>query len=405
MLTMRQFKAARTLAAIGFVWGTFSLAFPAQDARAQGFQTIAPTAILIDAGSHAVLFEKSADEPTAPASMAKTMTAEVVFNEIKSGRLSFDREFVVSENAWRKGGTGSGGSSMFAKVNTPVRLEDLLRGLIVQSGNDAAIAIAEGIAGTEENFARMMNERAKQIGLTKSTFRNATGYGHPEQKATVRDLSKLALHIIETYPDLYKMFGEREFTWNKIRQQNRNPLLFMDIGADGLKTGNIDEAGYGLIGSAVQNDQRLIVVVNGLKTAKDRAAESRKLLDWGFRAFESQQLFAEGQVVGEAQVFGGSRRSLPLVSKKPVRVLVPRGEGERVTARIVYTGPLKAPIQKGAEVARLQVSRGDMQALEMPLYANEDVQEGTLSQRALDGLLEFSTGWVRRAFTSVVEGI
>jgi D-alanyl-D-alanine carboxypeptidase (penicillin-binding protein 5/6) len=402
---MRQFKAARTLAAIGFVWGTFSLAFPAQDARAQGFQTIAPTAILIDAGSHAVLFEKSADEPTAPASMAKTMTAEVVFNEIKSGRLSFDREFVVSENAWRKGGTGSGGSSMFAKVNTPVRLEDLLRGLIVQSGNDAAIAIAEGIAGTEENFARMMNERAKQIGLTKSTFRNATGYGHPEQKATVRDLSKLALHIIETYPDLYKMFGEREFTWNKIRQQNRNPLLFMDIGADGLKTGNIDEAGYGLIGSAVQNDQRLIVVVNGLKTAKDRAAESRKLLDWGFRAFEPQQLFAEGQVVGEAQVFGGSRRSLPLVSKKPVRVLVPRGEGERVTARIVYTGPLKAPIQKGAEVARLQVSRGDMQALEMPLYANEDVQEGTLSQRALDGLLEFSTGWVRRAFTSVVEGI
>ncbi len=405
MLTMRQFMAARTLAAIGFVWGAFSLASAVQDARAQGFQTLAPTAILIDAGSHAVLFEKSADEPTAPASMAKTMTAEVVFNEIKNGRLSFDSEFTISENAWRKGGTSSGGSSMFAKVNTPVRLEDLLRGLIVQSGNDAAIAIAEGIAGTEESFARTMNDRAKQIGLQNSTFRNATGYGHPEQKATVRDLSKLALHIIETYPDLYKIFGEREFTWNKIRQQNRNPLLFMDIGADGLKTGNIDEAGYGLIGSAVQNDQRLIVVVNGLKTAKDRAAESRKLLDWGFRAFEAQQLFAEGQVVGEAQVFGGSRRSLPLVSKKPVRVLVPRGEGERVTARIVYTGPLKAPIQKGAEVARLQVSRGDMQALEMPLYANEDVQEGTLSQRALDGLLEFSTGWVRRAFTSVVEGI
>ncbi len=405
MLTMRQFLAARTLAAIGFVWATISLAPGLQEARAQGFQTIAPTAILIDAGSHAVLFEKSADELTAPASMAKTMTAEVVFNEIKNGRLSFDREFTISENAWRKGGTSSGGSSMFAKVNTSIRLEDLLRGLIVQSGNDAAIAIAEGIAGTEENFARMMNERAKQIGLTKSTFRNATGYGHPEQKVTVRDLSKLALHIIETYPDLYKMFGEREFTWNKIRQQNRNPLLFMDIGADGLKTGNIDEAGYGLIGSAVQNGQRLIVVVNGLKNAKDRAAESRKLLDWGFRAFEAQQLFAEGQVVGEAQVFGGSRRSLPLVSKKPVRVLVPRGEGERVTARIVYTGPLKAPIQKGAEVARLQVSRGDMQALDMPLYANEDVQEGTLSQRALDGLLEFSTGWVRRAFTSVVEGI
>lgn len=403
---MRQPQAARVLAAFAFlVGGLFLAPLGAQEARAQEFQTAAPTAILMDAGSHAVLFEKNADEPTAPASMAKVMTAEVVFNEIKNGRLNFDSEFMVSENAWRKGGGGSGGSSMFAKVNTPVRLEDLLRGLIVQSGNDAAIALAEGIAGTEENFARMMNERAKQIGLTKSTFRNATGYGHPEQKVTARDLAKLALYVIETYPDLYKMFGEREFTWNKIRQQNRNPLLFADIGADGLKTGNIDESGYGLIGSAVQNDQRLIVVVNGLKTAKDRATESRKLLDWGFRAFEAQQLFADGQIVGEAQVFGGNMRSLPLVAKKPVRVLVPRGDGERVTARIVYTGPLKAPIQKGAEVARLQVSRGDMQALDMPLYANEDVQQGTLSQRALDGLLEFSTGWVRRAFSSLVESI
>ena len=391
---------------MSLVWGAAALLLASpQSARAQGFQTSAPTAILMDAGSHAVLFEKSADEPTAPASMAKTMTAEVVFNQLKIGKLSMDTEFVVSENAWRKGGGGSGGSSMFAKVNTPVRLEDLLRGLIIQSGNDAAIAIAEGVAGTEDNFARMMNERAKQIGLTKTTFRNATGYGHPEQKTTVRDLSKLALHIIETYPDLYKIFGEREFTWNKIRQQNRNPLLTMEIGADGLKTGNIDESGFGLIGSAVQNDQRLIVVVNGLKTAKDRANEARKLLDWGFRAFETQQLFAAGQVVGEAQVFGGTSRALPLVSTKPVRVLVPRGESERVSARIIYTGPLRAPVRKGTEVGKLQVSRGDMQALEMPLYANEDVQEGTLSQRALDGLLEFSTGWVRRAFSSVAEKI
>ncbi|WP_243368620.1 D-alanyl-D-alanine carboxypeptidase family protein [Microvirga solisilvae] len=403
---MRQQMPARTLASalIALAILSFAWVFP-KETRAQSFQTSAPTAILMDGESHAVLFEKSADELTAPASMAKTMTAEVVFNEIKSGRLNFDSTFTISENAWRKGGGGSGGSSMFAQVNTQVRLEDLLRGLIVQSGNDAAIAIAEGVAGTEENFSKLMNERARAIGLTKSTFRNATGYGHPEQKATVRDLAKLALYIIETYPDLYKIFGEREFTWNKIRQQNRNPLLTMDIGADGLKTGNIDEAGFGLIGSAVQNGQRLIVVVNGLKTAKDRANESRKLLDWGFRAFESRELFAEGQVVGEAQVYGGSKRSLPLVSKKAVRVLVPRGDGERVTARIIYTGPLKAPIEKGTEVARIQVNRGEMQALEMPLYANEDIQEGTLSQRALDGLVEFGTGWVRRAFTSVIERI
>jgi len=397
---------ARLITSAFLAFGALALTWVLpQQARAQTFQTNAPTAILMDADSHAVLFEKNADELTAPASMAKTMTAEVVFHELKNGRLSFDSPFVISENAWRRGGAGSGGSSMFAQVNSTIRLEDLLRGLVVQSGNDAAIALAEGIAGTEENFAKMMNERAREIGLTKSTFRNATGYGHPEQKVTVRDLAKLAIYIIDTYPDLYKLFGEREFTWNKIRQQNRNPLLTMDIGADGLKTGNIDESGYGLIGSAVQNGQRLVVVVNGLKTAKERANEARKLLEWGFRAFESQQLFAEGQVVGEAQVFGGSKRSLPLVSMKPIRVLVPRGGSERVTARIIYTGPLKAPIQKGAEVARLQVSRGEMQALEMPLYANEDIQEGTLSQRALDGLLEFSTGWVRRAFSSLVERI
>jgi serine-type D-Ala-D-Ala carboxypeptidase (penicillin-binding protein 5/6) len=403
---MRQFRINHTAAALGLLFTSLLLGLGVpDDARAQGFQTLAPTAILIDAESHAVLFEKNADELTAPASMAKTMTIEIVFNELKNGRINLDTEFTVSENAWRKGGAGSGGSAMFAKVNSSVRVEDLLRGIIVQSGNDASIAVAEGLAGTEENFARMMNERAKQLGLTKSTFRNATGYGDPAQKVTVRDLAKLALHIIDTYPDLYKIFGEREFTWNKIRQQNRNPLLAMEIGADGLKTGNIDEAGFGLIGSAVQNGQRLILVVNGLKTAKDRANEARKLLEWGFRAFESRQLFAEGQPIGEVQVFGGDRRSLPLVARKPVRVLVNRGESERVSARIVYTGPLKAPVQKGAEVARLRVDRGDMQALEVPLYASEDVQVGTLSQRALDGLLEMSTGWVRRAFSSVVDRI
>lgn len=243
------------------------------EALAQAFQTIAPTAILLDADTRAVLFEKNADELVAPASMAKIMTAEVLFNELKSGRVTMDSTFTVSVNAWKKGGAGSGGSAMFAKVNEPVRVEDLLRGLVIQSGNDAAIAIAEGISGTEENFARLMTERARQIGLTKSTFRNATGYSEPDQKVTVRELAMLSLHVIETYPEYYKMFGEKDFTWNKIRQVNRNPLLTMDIGADGLKTGNVDESGYGLAGSAVQNGQRLVVVVNGMKTARDRAAE------------------------------------------------------------------------------------------------------------------------------------
>jgi serine-type D-Ala-D-Ala carboxypeptidase (penicillin-binding protein 5/6) len=371
-------------------------------ASAQNFQTQAAHAILLDAESGTVLFEKAADEAFAPASMAKLMTVEILFHELEQGRITLDTEFVISENAWRKGGSRADGSSMFAQLNSRVKVSDLLRGIIVQSGNDAAIAVAEGIAGSEENFAQMMTARARELGLTKSVFKNATGYGHPEQKVTARELSKLSIHLIEKYPDLYKIFAEREFTWTKIRQQNRNPLLADFPGADGLKTGFLDESGYALTGSAVQNGQRLILVVSGLKTARDRAAESRKLLDFGFRAFEARQLFAEGDPVSEAQVFGGERRSLPLVALKPIRVLMPRGVGDKLAARVVYTGPLRAPVQKGARVGRLQVMRGDIQALDVPLYAGEDVAVGTITQRAWDGLLEFGTGWMRRGFSSVV---
>jgi D-alanyl-D-alanine carboxypeptidase (penicillin-binding protein 5/6) len=371
--------------------------------HAQTFQTPAAHALLVDADSGTVLFEKAADELFAPASMAKLMTAELVFRELQQGRITMDTEFTISENAWRKGGGRADGSSMFAQLNSSIKVSDLLRGIIVQSGNDASIAVAEGIAGTEENFARMMTERAREIGLTKSTFRNATGYGHPEQKVTARDIAKLSIHLIDTYPEYYKIYSEREFTWNKIRQQNRNPLLAEFPGADGLKTGYLEESGYALAGSAIQNGQRLVMVVSGLKTIRDRATEARRLLDYGFRAFEARQLFAQGEPVGEAQVFGGDRRSLPLVSPKPVRVLVPRGSNDRLTARIVYTGPVRAPVQKGAQVGRLQVMRGETQALDLPLYAGEDVQTGTLSQRALDGLLEFGSGLFRKAFTSLTE--
>ena len=392
-------KFRKSLILLGFVVLAGSIFAPGS--RAQNFQTAAPFAILVDQDTGSVLFEKSADEPMVPASMNKLMTVEVIFNEMRQGRLNMDSEFLISENAWRKGGGPSSGSSMFAQLNSRVRLSDLLRGIIVQSGNDASIAAAEGIAGSEDNFARMMNERARELGLTKSTFRNATGYAHPEQKVTARDLARLAVHIIETYPDLYKIFGEKEFMWNKIRQQNRNPLLTMDVGADGLKTGNLDESGFGVVGSAVQNGQRLVLVVNGLKTGRDRANESRKLLDWGFRSFEARQLFASGEPVGEARVFGGDRWAVPLVAKKPVRVLMPRGSGDRIAARIVYTGPVRAPVQRGAEIARLRVTRGDVQALDLPLYAGEDVGTGSLSQRALDGLLEFGTGLVRGAFARI----
>ncbi|WP_139384289.1 D-alanyl-D-alanine carboxypeptidase family protein [Bosea thiooxidans] len=367
--------------------------------HAQSFQSPAPFAILLDSESGAVLYEKAADELMVPASMAKLATVLVAFQDMAAGRLTPDSEIGISENAWRKGGAPSGGSTMFAIVNSRLKLSDILQGIIVQSGNDASIALAEAIAGDEATFGRVMTERVRALGLTKSVFRNATGMPDPQQRVTARELALLADHIIKTYPELYKIFGQRDFTWNKIRQQNRNPLLTMDIGADGLKTGNIDESGYGLVGSAVQNGQRLIVVVNGLKTARDRASEARKLLEWGFRAFERRQLFAAGENVGEASVYGGEKGRVALRSKGAISLLMPRGSSERLTARIVYRGPLLVPVEEGAQVARLVVTRGDIKTLDVPLYAAEAVRTGPLQSRALDALLEAATGWVRKALS------
>ncbi len=372
--------------------------------HAQGFQSQAPFALLLDSDTGAVLYEKAADELMVPASMAKLATVLVAFEELAAGRLTLDSEIGISENAWRKGGAPSGGSTMFALLNSRIKLSDILHGIIIQSGNDACIALAEAIAGDEATFGRVMTERVRALGLTKSVFRNATGMADPQQRVTARELARLAEHIIKTYPDLYKIFGERDFTWNKIRQQNRNPLLTMEIGADGLKTGNIDEAGYGLVGSAVQNGQRLIVVVNGLKTARDRANEARKLLEWGFRAFERRQLFADGEIVGEASVYGGAKGRVSLRSKGTISLLLPRGSSERVAARIVYRGPLTVPVQEGAAVARLVVTRGDVTTLDVPLYAAETIQAGTLQSRALDALFEATTGWVRKALSRSVSG-
>src|SRR6187399_372956 len=246
--------------------------------KEEGFQTAAPYAILMDADTGTVLFERNSDKVNPPASMSKLMTTEVVLHAIAEGKLKFDDEMTISENAWRKGGAPSGSSAMFAQLNSRVSVRDLLHGVMIQSGNDACIALAEGIAGSELAFADMMNKRARELGLTQSNFTNSTGLHEPEHKMTARELAKLAQHLIRTYPDTYKFYAEREFTWNKVRQQNRNPLLAMGIGADGLKTGFTKEAGYGLTGSAVNNGLRLIVVGNGLKSEKERADEAKKLL-------------------------------------------------------------------------------------------------------------------------------
>lgn len=361
-----------------------------------GFDGDAPTAILIEASSGSVLFEKNADELRAPSSMMKLMTAEVVFNAIKKGDVKLTDEYRISENAWRRGGAPAGGSTMFAILNSKISVDDLLHGAIIQSGNDACIALAEGIAGNERIFAAdYMTKRARELGLTKSTFGNSNGLPDPANKMTVRELSQLARYVIQTYPEFYKLFGEKEFTWNKIRQPNRNPLLNSLTGADGLKTGYTKEGGYGMVGSAVQNDTRLIVVVNGLEDPDDRATEAKKMLEWGFRNFETRTLFAADQPVGYAKVFGGDSRSVKLASPQPIKLMVPKNGSEKLIARVVYNGPVRAPVQAGQPVGVVRVWRGANIAMEAPVFAAEAVGTGSTMRRAIDGASELVIGVFR----------
>jgi D-alanyl-D-alanine carboxypeptidase (penicillin-binding protein 5/6) len=361
----------------------------------EGYQTSVPNAVLLDPDSDSLLFDKGGDDLVAPASLAKLMTLEFVFNEIKQGHIKLDNEFTISENAWRKGGAPSHGSTMFAAIHSRIKLDDLLHGIIVDSANDACIAVAEGLAGNEAEFGAMLTKRAREIGLEKSTFTNATGYSDPNLRVTAREMAELARHVMQTYPDFYPYFAEREFTWNNIRQQNRNPLLGMGIGADGLKTGETSEAGFNLVGSAVQDNLRLIVVVTGAKSDKERGDEARKMLDWGFHGFEARVLFAEGQTIGQAKVFGGDTSYVPLVGPGTIRVMTPRNGGEHLLARVVYTGPVPAPVSKGQSIGKLKVWRGQDLALEVPLKAAEDVAPGSMSQRAMDAATELMIGLFR----------
>ncbi|QGM44854.1 D-alanyl-D-alanine carboxypeptidase [Methylocystis heyeri] len=372
--------------------------------RAQGFQTSFPNAILVDANSGAVLFEKGADDQVTPASTVKIMTAELVFQELASGRLKLDDEFTVSEHAWRDGGVKSGGSSMFLQVNSRARIEDLIRGLVIDSGNDAAITLAEGVAGAEEAFVMRMNRRASELGLTKSSFGNPWGQAGPDQKVTPRDMVRLAGFVIKTYPDYYRYFGEKEFTWNKIKQPNRNPLLNMSIGADGLKTGNIDEkSGFGIVASAAEEGRRLILAAYGARTAKDRAEEARKLLQWGFRNFEEKSLFKAGETIGTAQVYGGAKSSVPLTATRDLTALLQRGGTEKLSGRIIYEGPLVAPVEAGAKVGRIEIKRGPLVVLDQPLVAAESVEEGSLSRRAFDAAYEYAAAAIHARFAKKLQ--
>ncbi len=349
---------------------------------------MAPHAILVDAANGGVLYERDPDKLIFPASLAKLMTAEYVFHELKEGRIKLTDEYPVSENAWRKGGAPSHSSTMFAALNSKVSVDDLLHGMIIQSANDACIVLAEGLAGTENEFAEKLTQRAREIGLPKSVFTNSNGLPDPNEFVTTRELAILARHIIVDYPEFYKIFGRPDFTWNKIHQQNRNPLLGLVDGADGLKTGFTKEAGYGLVGSAIQGGVRLIVVVNGEKSAKERADEGKKLLEWGFHNFEDRNLFAAGQTVGYAKVYGGASGSVPLQVPGLVKLMVPKAGGEKLIARIAYQGPVPAPIMQGQPIGLLKVWRDDKLVLQVPLKAVENVAKGNMPQRAMDAVTE-----------------
>ncbi|MGL4634709.1 MAG: D-alanyl-D-alanine carboxypeptidase family protein [Beijerinckiaceae bacterium] len=369
-------------------------------AVAQSIQIASPIAYLYDIDTQSVLYEKAADDLVAPASLVKILTAETVFEALTRGDVTKEQEFLISENVWRRGGAPSGGAAMFAPINTRVAVMDLLQGLIVMSANDAALALAEGMGGHEAIFVERMQKRANAIGLVRSQFRNATGYTHADQKVSAREMAMLAKHMIRTYPEFYALFNQREFTWNKIRQTNRNPLLAMNIGVDGLLTGNNADAGYHIVASGLQDNRRLIAVIMGAENAQMRSAESRKLLEWGFSNFERKKLLDKAVSLTEANVSGGTASVVKIGLSQDLEALMPKSALDPVTVRIQYKGPLKAPVMEGAEVGRLFVMRGQVIALDVPVVALESVPEGSLTKRAWDNSLDwflslFRRGWSR----------
>jgi len=365
------------------------------NAQEDGFRSKARNAILIEEESGAILYQKDADELFQPASMSKLMTVAVIFRELKAGKLNLADEFVMSEHAWRTGGAPSRTSAMFVPLNKKATLSDLLQGVIVQSGNDAAIAIAEGISGSEQAFAEVMTQEARRIGMTQSTFGNPTGLSHPKQLMTAREIAKLTSYLIHEYPEYYKMFSQKRFNYRRHKFVNRNRLLFAKIGVDGLKTGYTKAAGYSVALSAVKNGRRLIAVVAGFKKSKDRWNDARRMLTWGFNGFRNFKLFDGDEIVGQARVWGGTQIFVPLIGREQVSVMLPRYPvNQKLRAEVVYDTPLKPPITKGDRVAYLRVRSSSGATNNVPLYAAENVKSGGTIRRGLDSIFHLAFGWI-----------
>lgn len=345
-------------------------------AHAVELSTKATHALLMDADTGAILFEKKADEQMHPASMSKLMTAYLIFEALKKGQYTLDTEFVVSDNAWKKGGAKTGGSTMFLNPKQSVKIRDLLRGIIVQSGNDACIVVAEGMAGSEEAFAQMMNAKAKKLGLQNSSFRNATGLPHPDHLMSSKDLALLARHLINDFPEYYPIYSEKEFTFNGIKQQNRNPLLTQMPGADGLKTGHTAESGYGLTGSMkTYDDRRLIMVINGLKTMAERAQESQNVMSWGTANFENAVILDPQKVLVDVPVWLGEEMSVPAGADEKLVQTISKWDTPEIKTVVHYVSPIKAPIQAGQKLGDIETIFPDGTVHKSALIAQKNIEK------------------------------
>lgn len=358
----------------------------------QGPETLAKNAYIIDYNTGTVLYEKNADERVPTASMSKVLTTIVVYDALKSGKLSMDQMLPVSQRAWEKSNPKLGESTMFLDLNSTVKVEDLVRGVVIQSGNDACIVLAEGVAGSEENFVVMMNDKAAEIGMKNSHFMNSTGIDDPEHYSTPRDLATMSEYLIRNYPEDYKYYSEKEFIHNNIKQGNRNPLLYKNIGADGIKTGHTSTAGYGLIGSAVAGDRRVILVINGTKSMQERADEATKLLHWALVSFKNEDIVKKGQEIAKIPLVLGAKREVSVVAADTLTATVPTYTKKAAQLTATYKAPAVAPIKTGDKLGSVLVTLANGSTKEVDLIAGEDVAEAPFFSRMMEKLMILLVG-------------
>jgi len=383
-------------------WLSFLVFFaisPAAKAAGEGegtplFATKAKQVYMVEAKSGTVLLAVNENQAFPPASLAKLMTMDLAFEALKKGEITPDTAYKVSENAWRKGGAPSGTATMFAALNSEIRVDDLIRGVVIQNANDACMILAEGMAGSDALFAARLSDRARDLGMSRSVFGNSTGLPDAESRTTARDMVELARHIQGNYPEYYSLYAQPDFTWNKIFQRNKNPLLGLNIGVDGLGAGFAEGSGFAIVASIERNGTRLFLAMGGLASDKERTEEAKRVLEWGLTSFENKVVFKDGETVGQASVYGGTQGRVDLVAKGPIELYVPANNPERLSARIVYRWPLRAPVVEGQDVGTLRIYSGERLLREVPLHTASAVGTGSMVSQASDALMEMMFFWL-----------